>query len=183
MPFNGTGVFTRVYSWTQDAANSINIRADRMDTEMNGFATGLSNCMTRDGEAPPLANLPMGSYKLTGLGLGANPGESLAYEQFYTNTALIGGAWTFSNSITFNGAVSLNGTSTALTATAGDSTTKIATTAFVQSTAFSAALPAQTGNAGKVVTTNGSTASWAVPTITAADRPTAALIQAMAGAI
>jgi len=48
-----------------------------------------------------------------------------------------------------------------VTPTAGDSSTKIATTAFVTATAFSAALPAQTGNAGKFVTTNGTTASWA----------------------
>lgn len=47
------------------------------------------------------------------------------------------------------------------TPTAGDSTTKIATTAFVAGTAFASALPAQTGNAGKYVTTNGATASWA----------------------
>ena len=47
------------------------------------------------------------------------------------------------------------------TATAGDSTTKAASTAYVQATAFSAALPLQTGNSGKFVTTNGVTASWA----------------------
>ena len=57
----------------------------------------------------------------------------------------------------------------AATATAGDATTKVATTAFVASTAFSAALPGQTGNAGKFVTTNGTAASWSsvagVPTV------------------
>ncbi len=53
------------------------------------------------------------------------------------------------------------GTPTAPTATAGTSTTQIATTAFVMAQAFSAALPAQTGNAGKFVTTDGTNASWA----------------------
>lgn len=47
------------------------------------------------------------------------------------------------------------------TQTAGDSSTNAASTAFVAATAFSSALPAQTGNAGKFVTTNGTTASWA----------------------
>jgi hypothetical protein len=36
-----------------------------------------------------------------------------------------------------------------------------ASTAFVAATAFSAALPSQTGNAGKFVTTDGTNASWA----------------------
>lgn len=53
------------------------------------------------------------------------------------------------------------GTPAAPTAAAGTSTTQIATTAFVMAQAFSAALPAQTGNAGKFVTTNGTAASWA----------------------
>jgi hypothetical protein len=48
----------------------------------------------------------------------------------------------------------------ALTPTAGDATTKVATTAFVASTAFAGVLPGQTGNAGRFVTTSGTAASW-----------------------
>ena len=47
------------------------------------------------------------------------------------------------------------------TQSTGDSSTKAATTAFVSATAFAAVLPAQTGNAGKFITTDGTTASWA----------------------
>ena len=54
----------------------------------------------------------------------------------------------------------LTGIPTAPTAATGTSTTQLATTAFVGATAFSAALPAQTGNAGKYVTTDGTNASW-----------------------
>lgn len=54
----------------------------------------------------------------------------------------------------------LTGTPTAPTASLGTSDTQIATTAFVSGTAFSSALPAQTGNSGKIVTTDGTTASW-----------------------
>jgi hypothetical protein len=53
------------------------------------------------------------------------------------------------------------GTPTAPTASAGASSTQLATTAFVQQTAFNSALPSQTGNAGKYVTTDGTIASWA----------------------
>ena len=46
------------------------------------------------------------------------------------------------------------------TAAPGTNTTQLATTAFVVAEAFSAALPSQTGNAGKYITTDGTTASW-----------------------
>ena len=52
------------------------------------------------------------------------------------------------------------GTPTAPTATTGTSTTQIATTAFVTATSFSPVLPGQTGNAGKLITTDGTNASW-----------------------
>lgn len=48
------------------------------------------------------------------------------------------------------------------TAPAGTATTQIASTAFVMTQAFAAALPGQTGNAGKFVTTDGLNASWGV---------------------
>ena len=59
-----------------------------------------------------------------------------------------------------NGGVMLDGT-TAVTQPTGDSSQKVATTAFVTAAAFNTALPAQAGNAGKFVTTNGVNASWA----------------------
>ena len=55
----------------------------------------------------------------------------------------------------------LTGTPTSPTAPTGTSTNQIATCAFVTATAFNAALPAQAGNAGKFVTTDGTNASWA----------------------
>lgn len=48
----------------------------------------------------------------------------------------------------------------------GDSSQLPATTAFVAATAFSSALPEQTGNSGKILSTNGSTAGWVDPSIT-----------------
>lgn len=52
------------------------------------------------------------------------------------------------------------GTITVPTMGAADNSTNAASTAFVQSKAFATALPNQTGNAGKFVTTDGSVASW-----------------------
>ena len=54
----------------------------------------------------------------------------------------------------------LTGTPTAPTASPGTSTNQLATCQFVVSQAFSTALPSQTGNSGKFLTTDGSAASW-----------------------
>ncbi|MDR6768617.1 hypothetical protein J2W88_003921 [Acidovorax delafieldii] len=70
--------------------------------------------------------------------------------------AIAGQTWTGAHN--FTGA-----TVTVPTATAGDATNNAASTAFVASTAFAAALPGQTGNAGKFVYTDGSAASWRFP--------------------
>ena len=68
MPFNGSGTFNRLYSWAVDAANSISISSSRMDAEMNGFAAGLTDCITRDGQSPPSTDIPWGAKKITNLG-------------------------------------------------------------------------------------------------------------------
>lgn len=54
----------------------------------------------------------------------------------------------------------MDATSTGVTATSSDNTTKLATNAFVQQVAFNAALPTPTDNAGKLVTTDGSLINW-----------------------
>ena len=61
---------------------------------------------------------------------------------------------------TISAAQRLRLASTAPTQSVGDASTKLATTAFVAGTAFSAALPGQTGNSGKFLTTDGSEASF-----------------------
>lgn len=68
MAFNGLGTFNRLYNWVTDKANSIKIRADRMDAEMDGMATGLSTCITKDGQTTITANLPMAGFRHTGVG-------------------------------------------------------------------------------------------------------------------
>lgn len=73
MPFDGSGTFVRVYNWQDDAANGIKIRADRMDTEMDGFATGLTDCVTRDGQSPATADLPMGGFHHTNVADATDP--------------------------------------------------------------------------------------------------------------
>jgi hypothetical protein len=67
MAFNGSGAFVRLYNWVADRNAAIKIRADRMDAEMDGFATGLSNTITRDGQSTVSANIPFNNKRITGL--------------------------------------------------------------------------------------------------------------------
>src|SRR3990167_3578612 len=67
------GVFSRLYNWVTDAAASVKIRADRMDAEMDGMATGLSTCVLKDGSQIITANIPMGGFKFTGSGSSSTP--------------------------------------------------------------------------------------------------------------
>lgn len=84
MAFNGSGTFNRLYNWATDAANSVNISAARMDGEDNGFAAGLTNCITRDGQSPALANIPLGGFKITGLGNGTASTDAATVGQVNT---------------------------------------------------------------------------------------------------
>jgi len=69
------------------------------------------------------------------------------------------------NAQTWTGTHTFSGACVVPTMTAGDNSTNAASTAFtsaaIAAAAFSTALPSQSGNSGKFVTTNGATASWA----------------------
>lgn len=170
MPFNGSGTFNRLYSWIVDAANGVDISSTRTDAEMNGFAAGLTNCITRDGQSPPSADLPMGGKKLTNLGNAASDTDALnriTADGRYAQTSIV---ITFNNAgsgaasgATYNGTapvtISYNsigaaplasptftGTPAAPTATVGTNSTQIATTAFVAASFAPLASPALTGS-------------------------------------
>jgi len=81
MAFNGNGVYVRLYNWVNDAAANIKIRADRMDNEMDGFATGLSTCITKDGQTTITANLPMATWRHTGVGNAQSRTDYAAFGQ------------------------------------------------------------------------------------------------------
>ena len=50
------------------------------------LATGLSTCLLKDGTQTVTANIPMATYKFTGLGAGSAAGDSVRYEQLQNNT-------------------------------------------------------------------------------------------------
>lgn len=73
------------------------------------------------------------------------------------NTVTVNGGTLNNVSITNS---TIDGNTTVPTQPSGTSNNTIASTQFVQNVAFNSSLPSQAGNAGKFVTTDGSTASW-----------------------
>ena len=88
MAFNGTGTFLRIYNWVTDKVNAIPITASRVDAELDGMATGLSNCITKDGQTTISANIPLNSFKLTGLGVGTARTDAITVGQVQDNQFL-----------------------------------------------------------------------------------------------
>lgn len=71
MPYNGSGTFIRNQDWTadRDAGPPDNtISATKMDNEDDNFKGGFDLALTRDGQAVPTANLPMGGFAHTNVG-------------------------------------------------------------------------------------------------------------------
>lgn len=100
MPFNGSGTYVRTYNWTNDANANIDISSTRMDTEDNGFATGLSTAICKDGQTNPIANLPMNSFKHTGVANATLANHYAAYGQVQNGMAQWLGTSSGTNTVT-----------------------------------------------------------------------------------
>jgi microcystin-dependent protein len=80
--WNGSGVFSRLYSWISDDAAGINITASRMDGDTDLIVTqGLGNCLTRDGQGAATANQPMNGFKHTGVGAAVDNNDYMTLGQ------------------------------------------------------------------------------------------------------
>lgn len=74
MAFNGSGTYVLPGAALADGQT---ISATEHNTLRNDMATALTTCVTRDGQSPATANLPMGGFKHTGLGSGTARTESV----------------------------------------------------------------------------------------------------------
>ena len=82
MPWNGSGTFNRIFSWVADKAAGLDISSSRMDTDTNDLASnGFGNCLTRDGQGQPSANLPMATFRHTNVGNGVARSDYAAVNQ------------------------------------------------------------------------------------------------------
>jgi hypothetical protein len=82
MSWNGSGSFSRLFSWVADKTAGLDISSSRMDTDSNDIASnGFGNCLTRDGQGSATGNLPMNNFKHTGVGNGSARTDSVALGQ------------------------------------------------------------------------------------------------------
>jgi hypothetical protein len=88
MAYNGSGTFVRVHDWEDDKANTIPVTASRMDAEDDGFATGLSTAITKDGQTTITADLPMSGFNHTGVGDSNARDEYLATGQYQDQSTI-----------------------------------------------------------------------------------------------
>lgn len=146
MSFNGSGVFVNNTSGQPVVAGQ-SISATVFNAYTADIAAGLTTTLTKDGQSTPTANIKLGGYKLTGLGAPSVANDALSFGNIATITTL-----TLTNPL----GIPQGGTGQ-ITASA----------------AINALLPTQTSNSGKVLSTNGSVASWvatgATGTVTSID--------------
>lgn len=78
MAWNGAGNFQRTNGsfsgqtvWEDDANAGFDIVDSRHDTHDQDLAQGINNCLTKDGQNSPTANLSMNTYKHTNVGDGS----------------------------------------------------------------------------------------------------------------
>lgn len=71
MAFNGSGVFSRLYNWVTEQASSP-IEIAKLDTQEEDFVTAFNNCLTRDGQGKPTADIDWDGNTITNLGAPSN---------------------------------------------------------------------------------------------------------------
>lgn len=76
MSYNGAGTFT-INTAGQPVVAGTAITATAFNTLTADLATGLSTAMCRDGQSTATGNLPMGGFKLTGLGPGTSATDAV----------------------------------------------------------------------------------------------------------
>ena len=109
MSFNGSGVFN-INTSGQPVVGGTTITATAFNALTADLATGLTTCLTKDGQTTATANIPMGTHKITGLAAATTSGDALSYGQAATVSTLTttGAATLASASIT--GAATIGGT-------------------------------------------------------------------------
>jgi len=78
MSYNGSGTF-QINSAGQPVVTGTTITSTAFNALTADLATGLTTCITKDGQTTPTANIPMGNFKITGLGQGTSAGQAVAY--------------------------------------------------------------------------------------------------------
>jgi hypothetical protein len=123
MSFNGSGTFL-INSAGQPVVTNTIISSTAFNALTADLATGLSTCLTKDGQTTPTANIKLGGFKLTNVGAATLAGDALSFGNAatistltLTNPLAVTGGGT--GAATLTGVLKGNGTSAFTAATAG----------------------------------------------------------------
>jgi len=99
MSYNGSGVFN-INTAGQPVVTGTVISSTAFNALTADLATGLTTALTKDGQTTPTANIKLGGFKLTGIGVATTSGDALSYGQAatistLTNSALTSGRVTY----------------------------------------------------------------------------------------
>src|SRR5947207_7497220 len=93
-------MFVRLRNWVADAAAGVKIRADYHDIEDDGFADGLTQCITKDGQTTILQNIPMNSKRIVALQDPIDPQDAATRAYADLKLPLVGGTITGNLNVT-----------------------------------------------------------------------------------
>lgn len=82
MPYNGSGTYILP---NPQLVSGETVSATENNQTRNDIATALTNCVTRDGQSPSTANLPMGNNRITGLAIGTSGTDALTVGQLQSS--------------------------------------------------------------------------------------------------
>jgi len=86
MSFNGSGTF-QINTAGQPVVTGTTITSTAFNALTADLATGLSTCITKDGQTTPTANIPMGNNKITGLAAGTAATDAANLSQAQSTAA------------------------------------------------------------------------------------------------
>ena len=88
MSYNGTGTFN-INTSGQPVVTGTTITSTAFNLLTADLANGLTTAITKDGQTTPTANIPMGGFKVTGLGAGTSATDAAQYGQLQANATTI----------------------------------------------------------------------------------------------
>jgi hypothetical protein len=94
------GTYSGAQVWESDEANGFDIDSDRHDTHDQDLATGINNCLNKNGQNAMTANLAMGGNKVTGLANGTAATDAVTKSQL---DAKVPDGSAFANLLAWNG--------------------------------------------------------------------------------
>jgi len=102
MSYNGSGTFN-INTAGQPVVTGTTITSTAFNLLTADLASGLTTALTKDGQTTPTANIPMGTFKITGLGAGTAATDAAQYGQLQTGAnkiATVSGTDTLTGSLT-----------------------------------------------------------------------------------